>query len=58
MEKIRLGKTDMMVTKLGYGSIPIQRLAEDEAIDVNWELPSLIPQMPIPPVKSALARRY
>ena len=34
MEKIRLGKTDMMVTKLGYGSIPIQRLAEDEAIDV------------------------
>jgi predicted aldo/keto reductase-like oxidoreductase len=34
MEKIRLGKTDMMVTKLGYGGIPIQRIAEDEAIAV------------------------
>lgn len=34
MERIRLGKTNMMVTKLGYGGIPIQRLAEDEAIAV------------------------
>ena len=34
MEKIRLGKTDMLVSKLGYGGIPIQRLAEDEAIAV------------------------
>ncbi len=34
MEKVRLGKTDMLVSKLGYGGIPIQRLAEDEAIAV------------------------
>ena len=34
MEKIRLGKTDMMVTKLGFGGIPIQRIAEDKAIAV------------------------
>ena len=34
MEKIRLGKTDLMVTKLGFGGIPIQRVSEDEAIAV------------------------
>ncbi len=34
METIRLGKTDMMVSKLGFGGIPIQRLTEDEAIAV------------------------
>ena len=34
MEKIRLGKTEMRVTKLGFGSIPIQRVPEDEAIAV------------------------
>src|SRR4030043_281363 len=34
MEKIRLGKTEMMVTRLGFGGIPIQRLTEDEAIKV------------------------
>jgi hypothetical protein len=34
MEKIRLGKTGMMVTKLGFGGIPIQRVPEDEAISV------------------------
>lgn len=34
MEKIRLGKTDMMVTKLGFGGIPIQRIAEDKAIAI------------------------
>jgi len=34
MERIRLGKTNMMVTKPGYGGIPIQRLSEDEAISV------------------------
>ena len=34
MEKIILGKTDMMVTKLGFGGIPIQRIAEDKAIAV------------------------
>ncbi len=34
MEKIRLGRTDMMVTRLGFGGIPIQRLDEDDAVAV------------------------
>jgi len=34
MQKIRLGKTNMMVTKLGFGGIPIQRLTEPGAIEV------------------------
>ena len=29
-EKIRLGKTNMLVSRLGFGGIPIQRLNEDE----------------------------
>ena len=32
MEKIRLGRTNLMVTKIGFGGIPIQRLTEDETI--------------------------
>ncbi|UCH50796.1 MAG: aldo/keto reductase [Chloroflexota bacterium] len=34
MEKIRLGKTDMLVSRLGFGGIPIQRLSEDDAVAV------------------------
>lgn len=34
MEKIRLGKTGLMVTRLGFGGIPIQRLNEDDATTV------------------------
>ena len=34
MDKIRLGKTNMMVTRVGFGGIPIQRLTENEAIAV------------------------
>lgn len=34
MEKMRLGKTGMMVTRLGFGGIPIQRLTEDDAVKV------------------------
>jgi predicted aldo/keto reductase-like oxidoreductase len=34
MNKIRLGRTDLMVTGIGLGGIPIQRLEEAEAIRV------------------------
>jgi len=34
MKKIRLGRTEMMVTRLGFGGIPIQRVSEEEAIAV------------------------
>jgi uncharacterized protein len=32
MEKIRLGKTNLMVTKIGFGGIPIQTPSEETAI--------------------------
>jgi predicted aldo/keto reductase-like oxidoreductase len=34
LEKIRLGKTNMLVSRLGFGGIPIQRLSEDDAVAV------------------------
>ncbi|MDO8490964.1 MAG: aldo/keto reductase [Dehalococcoidia bacterium] len=34
MDKIRLGKTGLMVTRLGFGGIPIQRLSDNEATEV------------------------
>jgi predicted aldo/keto reductase-like oxidoreductase len=34
MEMIRLGKTEMRVSKLGFGGIPIQRVPEDYAVAV------------------------
>jgi predicted aldo/keto reductase-like oxidoreductase len=34
---MRLGKTDMMVSRVGFGGIPIQRLTEDEAVNVVRE---------------------
>ncbi len=34
MKTIRLGKTGLEVSKIGFGGIPIQRLSEDEAIKV------------------------
>ncbi len=34
MDKIRLGKTGMMVTRLGFGGIPIQRLTAKDAVAV------------------------
>ena len=34
IDKIRLGKTGMTVSRLGFGGIPIQRVSEDEAITV------------------------
>lgn len=34
MQKVRLGKSQMQVTKIGFGGIPIQRLNEQDAIKV------------------------
>ena len=34
MKKVRLGKTGLRVSRVGFGGIPIQRLSEQEAIDV------------------------
>jgi uncharacterized protein len=34
MELVRLGRTDMMVPRLGFGGIPIQRLSEEAAVAV------------------------
>jgi predicted aldo/keto reductase-like oxidoreductase len=34
MRKVRLGKSDLMVTQVGFGGIPIQRLTEAEAVKV------------------------
>ena len=32
MDKVRLGKSGLMVTRIGFGGIPIQRLSEEDAI--------------------------
>jgi predicted aldo/keto reductase-like oxidoreductase len=34
MEKVRLGRTNLFVTKLGWGGIPIQRVGEEEGVSV------------------------
>jgi predicted aldo/keto reductase-like oxidoreductase len=34
MEKIRLGKTNLMCSRIGFGGIPIQRVTEEEAVAV------------------------
>ena len=34
VDKIRLGRTNLKVTRLGWGSIPIQRVSEEEAVAV------------------------
>jgi uncharacterized protein len=34
MEKVRLGRTNLIVTKMGWGGIPIQRVGEREAVAV------------------------
>jgi len=34
MEQVRLGRTNLIVKKLGWGGIPIQRVTEEEAVSV------------------------
>lgn len=34
MEKMRLGRTNLNITRLGWGSIPLQRANDEEALDV------------------------
>ena len=34
MEQVRLGKTDLVVSRVGFGGIPIQRLTKREAVRV------------------------
>lgn len=34
MKKIRLGKTDLYVTKNGFGALPVQRVGMDEACEI------------------------
>ena len=34
MEKVRLGRTGLMVTKIAFGGIPIERIRVQEAVDV------------------------
>ena len=38
MKKVRLGKTNTIVTQLGWGGIPRQRVSEEEAISVIREV--------------------
>ncbi len=34
MEKVRLGRTNLVVKRLGWGGIPIQRVSEKDAVSV------------------------
>ena len=32
MEKVRLGRTELMVTKTAFGALPIQRISREDAV--------------------------
>ena len=32
MKKIRLGRTELMVTKTAFGALPIQRISKEDAV--------------------------
>jgi aryl-alcohol dehydrogenase-like predicted oxidoreductase len=34
MEKVRIGKTDLVVSRTGFGALPIQRISEKEAVSL------------------------
>ncbi|MBU1050276.1 aldo/keto reductase [Candidatus Bipolaricaulota bacterium] len=34
MEKVRLGRTELQVTRIGFGGIPIQRVGDDDAMRI------------------------
>ena len=34
MQKVRLGKTNITVSKNGFGALPIQRVSKDEAVHI------------------------
>ena len=34
MEKVRLGRTNLFVTRPGWGGIPVQRVSEEEGVSV------------------------
>ncbi len=42
MEKIRLGKTDLMVTKASFGALPIQRISREDAVKLGAGLSRLL----------------
>ena len=37
MEKVRLGRTELLVTKTAFGALPIQRISTAEAVKVLAE---------------------
>jgi aryl-alcohol dehydrogenase-like predicted oxidoreductase len=32
MDKVRLGRTELQVTRIGFGGIPIQRVSDKDAL--------------------------
>ena len=61
MEKIRLGRTDLMVSRTAFGALPIQRISQAEACalvrrDMRPGSTILIPPTPIQTARRSWAR--